>query len=52
MGIQHNPLDQDGITRKGKRWQLLPIIVPTITVAYLDLRYRTGANKRPNLGKP
>ncbi len=51
MTIQRNPLDRDGITRKGQRWRLNPLVIPDKKVVYWDLRGVTGAVKtstKPN----
>ena len=45
MSIEHNPLDERGITPAGERWKLLPIRTDDGDVVYWDLRGITGAEK-------
>ena len=45
MPIKRNPLDKRGITPKGQRWKLAPIVTPGKRVVYWDLRGFTGAKK-------
>ena len=48
MVIRRNPLDKKGITPKGKRWELMPLVIPDRKVVYWDLRRFTGAKKNNN----
>lgn len=48
MAIKSNPLDRKGITPKGQRWQLMPLVIPDERVVYWDLRQFTGPRKSAN----